>query len=82
MIAVATDVAALLNRPARFALLFPNTKCVIGAGLFVQSLRALSSIDPGFRAGQLLVMSVDPGSAGYDEHRRDSFWRDALDRVA
>ena len=55
---------------------------LIGAGLFVQSLRGLSAIDPGFRADRLLVMAVDPGSAGYDEHRRDSFWRDALDRVA
>ena len=46
---------------------------LIGAGLFVQSLRGLSAIDPGFRADRLLVMAVDPGSAGYDEHPARQF---------
>ena len=55
---------------------------LIGAALFVQSLRNLSSIDPGFRADRLLLISVDPGSAGYDPARVERFWRDSLDRAS
>jgi predicted permease len=54
---------------------------LIGAGLFVQSLQRLSSLEPGFRADHLLLISADPGSAGYDAHRLERFWRDTLDRV-
>jgi predicted permease len=54
---------------------------LIGAGLFVERLRTLSAVDPGFRADDLLLISVDPGAAGYDGHRLESFWRDSLDRV-
>ena len=55
---------------------------LIGAALFVQSLRNLNSIDPGFRADSLLLIAVDPGSAGYDAPRVERFWRDTLDRVS
>jgi len=55
---------------------------LIGAVLFVQSLRNLSSVDPGFRADSLLLISVDPGSAGYAPLRVERFWRDTLDRVS
>jgi predicted permease len=55
---------------------------LFGAALFVQSLRNLSSVDLGFRADNLLLISVDPGSAGYDGNRVDGFWREALARVS
>jgi putative ABC transport system permease protein len=54
---------------------------LIGAALFAQSLRSLSAIDLGIRADNLLVISVDPGSAGYDGPRIQTFWRDAIERV-
>lgn len=54
---------------------------LIGAGLFVQSLRGLSAIDPGFDINGLLVMSVDPSGGGYSRARIQGFWRDALARV-
>jgi macrolide transport system ATP-binding/permease protein len=54
---------------------------LIGAGLFVQSLRGLSAIDPGFDMNGLLVMSVDPRGGGYSKPRIQAFWRDALARV-
>lgn len=54
---------------------------LISAALFVQSLRNLHAIDTGFDSGDLLLMSVDPGSAGYDSGRFEGFWREALDRA-
>ena len=55
---------------------------LISAALLVQSLKSIRSVDPGFRADNLLVMSVDPGSAGYEGQRLERFWRDALERVS
>ena len=54
---------------------------LIGAALLTQSLRTLSAVDPGFRADGLLLVSMDPGSAGYNAGRVESFWRATLERV-
>ena len=54
---------------------------LIGAALFVQSLRNLSAIDAGFRSDNVLLLSVDPRSAGYNAARADAFWRTTLDRI-
>jgi predicted permease len=54
---------------------------LISAALFVQSLRSLNSVDPGFRADNLLLASLDPRAAGYDSSRIDGFWRNVLERV-
>jgi hypothetical protein len=53
----------------------------ICAGLLVQSVRSFSSVDPGFRADNLLLASLDPGAAGYDSSRIDGFWRAALEQL-
>jgi predicted permease len=55
---------------------------LIGASLLVQSLRGLNSVDPGFRADNLLLASLDPKSAGYDSDRIEGFWRAVLEHVA
>jgi predicted permease len=55
---------------------------LISAALLVQSLRSLNSVDPGFRADNLLLVTMDPGAAGYEGPRLDGFWRDALDRAS
>ena len=54
---------------------------LISAGLLVQSLRGLESVEPGFRADNLLLASLDPSSAGYESNRIEGFWRAVLDRV-
>ena len=53
----------------------------ISAALFVQSLRSLNSVDPGFRADHLLLATLDAKAAGYDSDRIDGFWQQTLDRV-
>jgi macrolide transport system ATP-binding/permease protein len=55
---------------------------LVTAALFVQSLRRLDTVNPGFRADNLLLASLDPKSAGYDSVRIAGFWRDTLERVA
>jgi predicted permease len=55
---------------------------LVSAALLVQSLRSFSSVDPGFRADNLLLAAVDPRAAGYDSNRIGTFWRAALERVS
>jgi predicted permease len=54
---------------------------LISAALFVQSLRSFRSVDPGFRANDLVLASLDPKAAGYDSSRIDGFWRNTLEQV-
>ena len=55
---------------------------LISAALLVQSLRNLNSVDLGFQADDLLLISIDPRAAGYEGPRLEGFWRDTLDRVS
>ena len=55
---------------------------LVTATLLVKSLSRLESVDPGFRADNLLLASLDPKAAGYDSIRIAHFWRSALERVA
>ena len=54
---------------------------LVSAALFVQSLRSLNSVDPGFRADNLLLAALDPKAAGYESNRIDGFWRSTLEQV-
>ncbi len=54
---------------------------LVGAGLFLRSLRNAQRVDVGFDAGSLVVMTLDPGSQGYDEPRSQEFYRQAVERV-
>lgn len=54
---------------------------LIGAGLFVRSLRAASTANPGFDANRVLLASFDPFLRGYDESRGREFYRQLLARV-
>ena len=55
---------------------------LISAALLVQSVRSLRTVNPGFRADNLLLASLDPKAAGYDANRIDGFWRAALQEVS
>ncbi len=52
-----------------------------GAGLFIKSLHNLQSIDPGFQAENVMVMSLDLRPNGYDEKRGQAFYRELMERV-
>jgi putative ABC transport system permease protein len=51
------------------------------AGLFLRSLQAAYSIDPGFATDQLAMVSFDVRSEGYDEHRGRALQEQLLARV-
>jgi predicted permease len=55
---------------------------LIGAGLFLRSLRNAQRIDPGFEAQNLLVTGFDTTTTGYDTARAREFQRLVLERAA
>ena len=54
---------------------------LIGAGLFLVSLRNAQNIDPGFDTHNLGMLSFDLGSLNYDAARMREFQRRALETV-
>jgi putative ABC transport system permease protein len=54
---------------------------LIGAGLFLISLRNAQNMDPGFNTSNLAMMSFDLGSLNYDTARIKEFQRRALEAV-
>jgi predicted permease len=63
---------------AQFAL---SLLLVMGAGLFVGTLRNLERLDLGYPREGLLLMNVDPVAAGYQGARLESFPRDLLEHL-
>ncbi|MGA3024017.1 MAG: ABC transporter permease [Bryobacteraceae bacterium] len=49
---------------------------LIGAGLFIRSLRNLRDVGPGFPASNLIAFTVDPSLNGYDGPRSITFFRE------
>ena len=54
---------------------------LIGAGLFLQSLRNLKGLSPGFNTDNLLSFAVNPTVNGYPAERSREFYRQLLDRL-
>ena len=54
---------------------------LIGAGLFLRSLRNMQRIDPGFETKRLMVLTFDVGAQGYDATRGREFYRRLLETV-
>src|SRR5579864_5395403 len=55
---------------------------LIGAGLFIRSLRNLHELGPGFAQDHLLAFNIDPSLNGYDNERAKLFYRRLTDVVA
>ena len=54
---------------------------LIGAGLFLRSLRNLKMIDPGFRPDHLISFTIDPALNGYDNPRAIALFDRLLERL-
>jgi predicted permease len=48
---------------------------LVGAGLFIRTLRNLRDLDPGFQTSNLIEFSVDPTANGYPRERSLDFYR-------
>ena len=55
---------------------------LVGAGLFVKSLRALQAIEPGFESSNVVTASFDLDLNGYDKTRGRQFMSDVVARVS
>src|SRR5256712_3219095 len=54
---------------------------LIGAGLFLRSLRNTERIDPGFDSKNLLTLQFDVGAQGFDRVRGEEYHRRILEAV-
>src|SRR5690349_5784759 len=54
---------------------------LVGAGLFIRSMRQAQRVDPGFESKNLFAMSFDLGAMHYDEDRAQQFYRLAVERA-
>ena len=63
---------------AQFAL---SLLLVMGAGLFVRTLRNLERLDLGYPREGLLLLNVDPVAAGYEGARLESFPRNLAEHL-
>jgi putative ABC transport system permease protein len=58
------------------------TVLLVGAGLLIRSFWKLTTVDPGFQTGNLLVLSVTPTAKKFDNPQQlVTFFNDALARV-
>ncbi len=54
---------------------------LIGAGLFLRSLKNLSNLGPGFRAERLVAFNIDPSLNGYSVERLKVFYQQLTDNL-
>jgi predicted permease len=54
---------------------------LIGAGLFLRSLKNLSSLGPGFSAERLVGFNIDPSLNGYTPQRLNSFYQQLTENL-
>jgi len=55
---------------------------LVGAGLFIRSLRNLRDLGPGFPTQNLVAFTVDPSLIGYDSPKAKVFYRRLADELA
>jgi predicted permease len=55
---------------------------LVGAGLFMKSLRHARGIDPGFDPGNALAIDIDLQARGYGPEAGERFYQETLRRVA
>jgi macrolide transport system ATP-binding/permease protein len=54
---------------------------LVGAGLFVRTLRNLRNVDVGFNTRNLVIFVLNPALNGYDEARSATYYRDVVSRL-
>jgi predicted permease len=70
---VAAGLHAIFRKTLVVAQVSFSLLLLVGAGLFVHSLYNLHTLNPGFRAGGILMFNLDPSANGYTPERTRSF---------
>jgi predicted permease len=70
-----------LRKALVVAQIFLSLLLLIGAGLFIRSLRNLKTLDPGFRTHNVVAFSIDPRLNGYTKERAHLYYRELLDKL-
>ena len=70
-----------LRKALVVAQVFLSLLLLVGAGLFVRSLRNLDNLNPGFRTHNVVAFSIDPRLNGYTKERTLIFYRQLLNKL-
>jgi putative ABC transport system permease protein len=54
---------------------------LVCTALFVQSMRNISEVDPGFDYENRIMLSMDTSLLNYEEDRGETFYRDLIERI-
>ncbi len=77
--------SSTFTAPVRYGLITAQVALsivvLVGAGLFVQTIRALRSTDLGFRSDHLLLVALDPKTAGAGDSEVAPFYRNVRERL-
>jgi predicted permease len=80
--AVVGGVSVLLRKTLVVAQVSLSLLLLIGSGLFLQSLRNLRDLNPGFETQSLLTFKVNPTINGYKPERSHQFYRQLMERIS
>jgi len=79
--AVVGGTSVMLRKSLVVAQVALSLLLLIGAGLFVQSLKNLRGVNPGFQTANLATFAVNPLLNGYKDDRVFQFYRQLHDRM-
>src|SRR5207244_7780283 len=80
--AVAGGTAVGLRKSLVAAQVTLSLLLLIGAGLFIRSLKNLKKLDPGFRTHNLFTFAIDPTLNGYKPARSLEFYRQLQENLS
>ncbi len=72
--AVAGGTSSRVRKALVVAQISLSLVLLLGAGLFIRSLKTLRDLDPGFHTSNLLAFKVDPPLNGYPPERTKAFY--------
>jgi len=78
----ATAARSTLSKALLVAQVAMSLALLVGAGLFLDTLRNLRSVDVGFDSMNLMIFRIAPGLARYDKARAAALYRDVRQRLA
>src|SRR5204863_7328251 len=80
--AVISGGAIHLRRATVAAQISLSLLLLVGAGLFMRTLRNLKTLDVGFTTDHLVTFSVDPKLAGYEDTQTFELYQEILARLS